>query len=61
MDDMIITGDVSLLKRTVHDLKKVLNVKVQYNIKDFLHCDIIELHGEIHMYQRVILSKIIIE
>jgi hypothetical protein len=52
VDDMIITGDVSLMVKTVDNLRKIFDVKVQYNIKDFLSCDIVELSGESRLYQR---------
>ena len=58
---MIITGDVDLMSKTVDGLKKVFNVKIQHNIQDFLGCDIVELPGEIQLYQKRIVAKILSE
>jgi Reverse transcriptase (RNA-dependent DNA polymerase) len=59
IDDMIITGDVRLMVKTVEGLRKVFEVKVQYTIKDFLSCEIIKLPGEIHIYQSRIIQKML--
>ena len=40
MDDGIITGDETLMIRTINDIKSVFNLKVQDGMKDFLGCKI---------------------
>jgi Reverse transcriptase (RNA-dependent DNA polymerase) len=59
VDDMIITGDVGLMVKTIEGLRKVFHVKVQYTIKDFLGCNIVELPDEIDIYQLRIVQKLI--
>jgi hypothetical protein len=59
VDDMIITGDMALMVKTVADLRKVFDVKVQYNINDFLGCEITELPGEMRLHQKRIVNKML--
>jgi hypothetical protein len=53
------TEDINLMVKAVDGLRKVSEVKVQYNIKYFLGCDIVELPGETRLYQKIIVNKFI--
>jgi Reverse transcriptase (RNA-dependent DNA polymerase) len=59
VDDMIITGDESLMKKIIEGLEKVFKLKIQRDIKDFLGCEIIEGAEETHLYQGRIIEKLI--
>jgi hypothetical protein len=54
---MIITGDVSLMVKVADELRKIFKVRIKYNIRDFLRCEILELPGETHAYQTRIIEK----
>jgi Reverse transcriptase (RNA-dependent DNA polymerase) len=59
VDDMIITGDEGMMNETIKGLEAAFKIKIQRNIKDFLGCEIIEGSGEIHLYQRRIIEKLV--